>query len=451
MQPMNASLEEIIAADWQGDADTRLRGVPLALVRVGWALLVLGTLGVFFAGLPTYLSDYQRVCPGADCAAGQLAPEQARIVPILAAPVGSYPTYMVIFQVAFALVWFAVGLVIFWRKSDDWMALLVSLMLILFGAADATHVLAEGQTPWQPLALALNLGAFGLAFVVFALFPNGRLTPRWAIVLIVLYAASALLGVFFPDTPLAMNTWSIPITGLAWFGLVFLLALAQAHRYWRFSSLVQRQQTKWIVLGVAAAVVGGGFWVPDLLFVSLRQPGSLYQALLLVVNFVPLLIPLTIGFSILRYQLWAIDTVINRVLVYSILTGLLALVYVACVFLLEYVLSGILTETSGVAILGSTIAIAALFQPLRRRVQDVIDRRFYRRKYQAGRLMAAFSASLRDEVDLQRLSEHLNAVVEQTMEPTYLALWLCAPDSAAQQPERSQQIAEEAEEMHAHG
>ena len=139
-------------------------------------------------------------------------------------------------------------------------------------------------------------------------FPNGRLAPFWAVGLVALYAASALLSVFLPGTPAAINTWPIPLTGSAWFGLVVLLALAQAYRYWRVSSLVQRQQTKWIVLGVAAAVVGGGFWVPDLLFVSLRQPGSVYQALLPVVNFIPLLIPLTIGFSILRYRLWAIDT-----------------------------------------------------------------------------------------------------------------------------------------------
>jgi hypothetical protein len=433
MESTNALLAEMLPPDARSEAETRLHGVLLALFRVGWVLLVLFTLGVFFAGLPSYLSHYQLVCPGADCASGQLAPEQVRIVPILSAHLGSYPTYAVVFQIASALVWFAVGLVIFWRKSDDWMALLVALMLILWGSADATHVLAESHTLWQAPALALNLLTFGLVFVVFALFPNGRLAPWWAAGLIVLYAASALLSVFFPGSPAAINTWPIPLTGAAWFGLVFCIALAQTYRYWRVSSLVERQQTKWVVLGVAAAVIAGGFWVPDLMDVSLRQAGSLYQALLTVVNYAPLLIPLTIGFSILRYRLWAIDTVINRLLVYSILTGLLALVYVACVFLLEWLLSGILTETSGVAILGSTVAIAALFTPLRRRIQDVIDRRFYRQKYQAGRLMAAFSASLRDEVDLQRLSEHLAAVIEETMQPTYLALWLCAPDDTHQQ------------------
>ncbi len=444
MQSTNALLAQMLAPDARRDTDTRVHGVLLALVRIGWIVLVLCTLGVFFAGLPSYISHFQSVCPGADCASGQLAPEQVRVVPILVAPVSNYPTYTLIFQIASALVWFAVGLVIFWRKSDDWMALLVALMLILWGAADATHVLAESQTLWRAPALALNLLAFGLVFLVFALFPNGRLRPIWAAGLVVLYAASALLSVFFPDSPAAINTWPIPLTGSAWFGLVLFLALAQAYRYWRVSSLVQRQQTKWIVLGVAAAVVGGGFWVADLLVVSLRQAGSLYQALLPVVNFIPLLIPLTIGFSILRYRLWAIDTVINRVLVYSLLTGLLALVYVACVFLLEYLLRGILTETSGVAILGSTVAIAALFQPLRRRIQAMIDRRFYRQKYQAGRLMAAFSASLRDEVDLQVLSEHLGAVVEQTMQPTYLALWLCVPQGE-DQPGRQETALTEAQ------
>lgn len=439
MKPMNAFLEEMVYPDWRGERATRVHGALLALCRVGWLLMVLFTLGVFFAGLPSYIGHYQSVCPGADCASGQLAPENVRVHAILAAPVGNYPTYTVIFQIASALVWFAVGVVIFWRKSDDWMALLVSLMLILFGSADATHVLAESQTLWMAPALALNLFTFGLAFVVFALFPNGRLAPLWAVGLIVIYGGSALLSVFFPGSPAAINSWPIPLTGLAWFGLVFLLALAQAYRYWRVSSLVQRQQTKWVVLGVAAAVVGGGFWVPDLLLVSLRQPGSLYQAVLLVANFIPLLIPLTIGFSILRYRLWAIDTVINRVIVYSILVGLLALVYVGCVFLLEMLLHGILTETSSVAVLGSTVAIAALFQPLRGRIQAMIDRRFYRQKYQAGRLMAAFSASMRDELDLQRLSEHLGAVVEQTMQPTYMALWLCAPADADEQAQQAGQ------------
>jgi hypothetical protein len=427
MSTAHAASERLAPPDWQRDATTRVQGILLLFLRVGWLLLALCALGIFFGGLPVYLSQFQRVCPGNDCASGQLAPESVRVPPILTPPVGSYPTYTVVFQIASALVWFIVGAVIFWRKSDDWMALLVALMLILFGTADATHVLAETQTFWQLPAKILNVFTFGLLFLVFALFPNGRLRPWWAGGLVLLYIALVLLDFFLPGSLFAVNAWPIPLAGGVWFGLIACIALAQVYRYWRVSSLVQRQQTKWVVLGVAAAVVGGGFWVPDLLFAPLRQPGSLYQAILLVVNFIPLLVPLSIGFSILRYRLWAIDTLINRVIVYSILTGLLAIVYVVSVIALEYVLRGLLTETSGVAIVGSTTAIAALFQPLRRRIQTTIDRRFYREKYQAGRLMAAFSAGLRDEVDLQRLSEQLEAVVEQTLQPTYVELWFCAP------------------------
>ena len=428
------SLEErMISPARQDNSDTRLRGKLLWLFRASWIILILFILGFFFAGLPVYISDFQRVCPGNNCAAGQLAPESVRVPPILSSSVGADLTYIVVFQIVSAVVWFVVGMVIFWRKSDDWMALLVALMLILLGTADATHILAETPTIWQTPAIILNALTFGLVFVVFALFPGGRLAPRWAGVLILLYLASVILDHLFPGSALAVNSWPIPLAGGAWFCLVGALALAQAHRYWKFSSLLQRQQTKWVVLGVAAAVIGGGFWVPDLLFVSLRQPGSLYQAFLLVVNFIPLLVPLSIGFSILRYRLWAIDALINRAIVYSLLTGILALIYVGSVFALEYLLRGVLTETSGVAILASTIVIAALFAPLRRRIQTAIDRRFYRHKYAAGRLMAAFSASLRDEVDLQKLSEHLQTVVEQTLQPTYVDLWFCFPQEA--QPE----------------
>src|SRR5690242_18794648 len=206
MQSTEALLEEIRTPDARREADTQLHGVPLALFRTLWALLALFTLGVFFGGLPDYLSYYQRVCPGADCASGQLAPEFVRVPPILAAPVGNYPTYTIIFQIASALVWFVVALVIVWRKSNDWMALLVALMLIVWGAADATHVLAESQTFWQTPALALNLGAFGLVFLVFALFPSGRLAPFWAAGLVLIYTASALLSVFMPGSPFAVNT-----------------------------------------------------------------------------------------------------------------------------------------------------------------------------------------------------------------------------------------------------
>jgi len=191
------------------------------------------------------------------------------------------------------------------------------------------------------------------------------------------------------------------------------------------SNLVQRQQTKWVVYGLTANIV---VVVPGLLL-TLFFPRSLYPLVFtLVFNCALFLYPFTMGVAILRYRLWEIDVLINRTLVYGSLTVILTGVYVGLVIGLQELLRGIINQGSGVAIVISTLAIYALFQPLRRRIQRIIDRRFYRSKYDAAKTMAAFSATLRQEVDLDQLREHLLAVVQQTMQPAHVSLWLRPPE-----------------------
>jgi hypothetical protein len=203
--------------------------------------------------------------------------------------------------------------------------------------------------------------------------------------------------------------------------------ISQIYRYIRVYNRIQPQQTKWIVFGVTAAV---GIFVGLVVISSLRFPSNSNYTFWgevigsIIFNGAVLLIPLSIGFSILRYRLYDIDVLINRTLVYGTLTALLALVYFGLIFALQYLLRGIINQQNDVAIVVSTLAIAALFQPLRHRIQRVIDHRFYRRKYDAARTLAAFSAALRHEVDLSQLSEHLLGVVEETMQPAHVSLWL---------------------------
>ena len=199
------------------------------------------------------------------------------------------------------------------------------------------------------------------------------------------------------------------------------------YRYLRVFRYAQQQQAKWLLFGF------GGLLVLVLLYgllgslvPSLAAPDSLYQlANGTFTAVVFLFVPLSVAIAILRFRLWDIDILIRRTLVYSTLTVILALLYVGLVFALGGVLRSFFGQQQhNPVIVASTLVIAALFQPLRHGVQRVIDRRFYRRKYDAARTLEAFSATLRNEVDLATLKEHLVAVVQETMQPTHISLWL---------------------------
>ncbi len=221
------------------------------------------------------------------------------------------------------------------------------------------------------------------------------------------------------------------IDSLVFFGLLLSVVAIQVYRYRRVSTPLQRQQTKWVVYGLSVAL--GGF----LLLITVGFDLSLHLGIIadllaggLLYLFL-LLIPLSIGIAMLRARLFDIDVLINRTLVYVTLTvtltATLALIYIGSIIVLQSLLRSVINQNSDVAIVVSTLVIYALFQPLRSRVQSIIDRRFYRSKYDAAKTLETFSATLRQEVDLDQLREQLLAVVQETMQPAHISLWLRPP------------------------
>ncbi len=337
----------------------------------------------------------------------------------------------------------AAGAVIVWRKHDDWMALLVALTLItlpLGYTPTGEDAFLEAYPLWTvPFIIRSLVGSGDVPLLMLLLvFPNGRFVPRWSVAVVVAYWVGALLS--------SNGLLSDSIEFSAYVGVLAFGVLAQVYRYRRISGPSEQQQTKWVVLGLTSFIAGLVIW--SIGFYLLPETsgsagpldavwGTRFGALGSYVEIaafaailaLQLMFPLFLAVAILRYRLWDIDVVINRALVYGALTATLVGIYFGGVALIQMTVRAVTGQENAFAIVISTLAIAALFMPLRRRIQTVIDRRFYRRKYDAAQTLAAFADRMRDEVDLEQLGEQLVAVVRDTMEPAHVSLWLRGPEN----------------------
>jgi hypothetical protein len=402
--------------------DTRLHGRWLLLARVGWVVVVTVAFGLFVASLPSYVAYLHHLCSGAQCLYNtQLTPTDVRQLRSWGLGLNFDATFLLVFNVTVLAIPCVVGAVIFWRRSDDWMALLMSFVLVVFSlstfVAGILGVLPH--TWWFPVTLLSFLGEVGASLIGY-LFPDGHFVPGWT-----RWLAAALIPYWFVNVFL-FSSFNIVLFGL-FLGLLGSIMLAQIDRYRYVSSPVQRQQTKWAVFGIVIAL-GSNILATVARFTLIPRffPYShlTQQIDATVLGLALLLIPLTLAAAILRYRLWDVDVLINRTLVYGTLSAILLLVYVVCIVGLQAVFRGLLQQTSELAIVVSTLVIAALFQPLRARLQTSIDRRFYRSTYDAARLLTAFGETLSQEVDVSHLRDQLLALVQQTMQPTQVSLWL---------------------------
>ncbi|HEX8998148.1 MAG TPA: hypothetical protein VF812_19145 [Ktedonobacterales bacterium] len=413
--------------------DTHLSGWPLLLARTVAFAVIAVTVGLGFYALTRWqrlaipCRDAQNSC--------LMTPEQAVTLSRLGITPMSLALGVVLLCCAAIALTNGVAALLLWRRSDDAMALLVAVTLVLLPAF-FTPMYQTLTGPWRAAAGALNvLGGISFLLLV-SLFPSGRLAPRW------IWAPTAvaipLIFVFGGRLPSAILLPTI----LAW--LLSLIG-GQIYRYRRASSAVQRQQTKWAVAGIVLAIVVNQlFWQPAGWIPALARKDSLYP-LLLYPDFVLLIciVAACFGVAILRYRLYDIDIIIRRTLIYGALTAILVALYFGIVIgaqLLTQRLTGEATPPQGV-IVATTLLIAALFSPLRLRVQAVIDRAFYRSKYDTAATLSAFGAKLRTETDLPVLCDQLIDVVEQTMQPEHVHLWLRDTSRALDLPtERQERI-----------
>jgi hypothetical protein len=318
----------------------------------------------------------------------------------------------------------------------------LSFGIIHFTAQYARYALlaAPGLLPAGQAAAGILswvwVPAVGLNVFLGLLFPDGRLPSRrwrwffWLSVFLIFvgtisqaFAPGSVLGASGIYNPLGVeglpNYWMLTLALV--FTLIFVATVSLFIRRLRARG-VERQQLKWFTYSVTLGTSGSIFTY--IISPAIGAPLWLEWVgyLVLLAGFIS--VPISMGIAILRYRLYEIDLIINKTLVYGALTATLALVYFVDIVVFQEVFRALTGQTSQVAIVASTLMIAALFNPLRRRLQAFIDRRFYRRKYDAARILGAFGSRLRDETDLETISQDLVGVVNETMQPAHVSLWL---------------------------
>jgi hypothetical protein len=288
-------------------------------------------------------------------------------------------TYQVALRIVFALGYWAIGAILFWKSSGHRVALYASVALVTFGTvgADTLHSLEKAYLVWDlPVALVNFVGEAAF-FVLFCVFPDGRFVPRWTRWVAVACITFWLLDSFFPNWPLVIR---VPLL----LGLIVSLVVAQIYRYRRVSGPLERQQTKWVVFGLTALITA---FVVALLIVWISGIPQFIEDLIIIptLSLLALLIPLSIGAAILRYRLWDIDLIIRRSLVIGPLATILTVIFeLANQLLLPFIFRSIpglaisAKPGSPISTVASVVIVVVLFKPLHARLEAGVNRLVYR-------------------------------------------------------------------------
>lgn len=393
-----------------------------------WLIVVGLTVLLALATWPIYLSRLGETC--GNC---PITPELGQALNAAGFQPGQWAARTLVVHGAVLAGWVGMGMVVFVRRPHDPRALLMAALLALTGAGFGGYVSEAvwDRPAWLLVGRLLSYVSFACFMVLPLVIPNGRVAPRWTLGVAVPTLGLFSISFMFPDSPLGFTEWpwTVQYTVIPLI-LALIVVVIPAYRYARVLTTREREQMKWVLLGLALAVAA--VLVTAYVSQTACQASSTPEHYLacrtvptIGYGLGPLMIPVFIGVAILRSRLWDIDLIFRRTLAYSVLTGLLALAYFGSILSLQSMFGSLTgnADTPLVTVL-STLAIAVLFFPLRARVQGFIDRRFFRRKYDAAQTLAAFASAVRDETDLRQLTAKLTGAVHDTMQPEQISLWL---------------------------
>ena len=396
--------------------------------RLAWLIVTILLLTNFISGMRPRYAELSIPCAAATCPYYALHPREAALLAEAGVSLRAYAGFHLLAEIILAGALTVLAFIIFWRGPRTWSSVLLAMTLSLFGLnfmveTDGVGFLTRNAiSPWGRW-----FGGFGGLMFVYLLYlvPDGRFVPTRARYLLLVLTAMVALDPLLV-APADSSGFSVPLYAVFIVCLVTGVA-AQVYRFRYVSSPRQRQQTKWILLGLTILVACMIFYALAYeLFLLPPGPARLTLYTIVYTGLLSLLLvfPFTVVFSILQYRLWDVDLVINRALVYTMLTLVLAAVYFGSVILFQRITIRVTGTDSDLAVVLSTLLIAALFSPVRRRVQDSIDRRFFRRKYDAQRALTGFAQLTRSQVDLDEMHAALIDVVEHTVQPESVSLWL---------------------------
>lgn len=404
----------------QQTGEIRLKGGMLLIARATCSIAGILALLAFISSIPaTYNYTLELLCEAPSCL--HPAPGVSQYVQQLHAlgfSVSAYALYNIALNILFVCCYFAVAAILFWRKSNDWMALLATFFLVTFAISFAGNSLVAPPQPWQFLYQFVLFLGYGSVIAFFYSFPNGRFLPRWTAWLTIGAFLYWGFKVLFPTI-----TINQVLSLFAFLGFVGTMIPVQVYRYLRLSNRVQRQQTKWVVFGMAIAV--GGYIVLrmfQLYFFASSSPSALATILLdATTHLLLLIIPVSIAFAILRSRLWDIDLIINRTLVYGLLTAIVIGLYV----LVVGGLSALLQARGNLVIsLLATGLIAVLFQPLRYRLQRAINRLTYGERDDPYRIISRLGTQLEATLTPDAILPAVAETVAKTLKLLYVAIEL---------------------------